>query len=379
MKKTIIALAVSGLAVASVAQAAPKANTFYVGAKAGWTNFHNDINQFNSKYATDSRFNTVNVKGQDGFKGYSVNRHAVTYGVFGGYQIIDNLALEIGYDDLGRVRLSEKNAKDESVVIFKHSAHGAHLSLKPSVEVAKGLDLFAKVSAVLVRNDYKNYNLDGSQADKYHTLRTSLGVGGGVEYAILPELSLRTEYQWLRRVGNFEKAVQKANGTTNVKYSPDSHSVSLGLVYRFGQGSDPVAVAAPEVINKSFAFNSDVLFAFGKADLALSGQQVLDSVNDEISKLGINSPSVQVSGYTDRIGSEAANLKLSQRRAETVANYIVSKGVNPANVTAVGYGEANPVTGHTCDTVKGRKALIACLAPDRRVELQVQGEKQITM
>ncbi|WP_315496998.1 OmpA family protein, partial [Haemophilus parahaemolyticus] len=73
------------------------------------------------------------------------------------------------------------------------------------------------------------------------------------------------------------------------------------------------------------------------------------------------------------------NLKLSQRRAETVANYLVSKGQNAANVTAVGYGSANPVTGNTCDAVKGRKALIACLAPDRRVEVQVQGSKEVTM
>ena len=58
-----------------------------------------------------------------------------------------------------------------------------------------------------------------------------------------------------------------------------------------------------------------------------------------------------------------------------VANYIVSKGAPAANVTAVGYGEANPVTGNTCDAVKGRKALIACLADDRRVEIAVNGNQ----
>ena len=67
--------------------------------------------------------------------------------------------------------------------------------------------------------------------------------------------------------------------------------------------------------------------------------------------------------------------KLSQRRAETVANYLVSKGVAPQSISATGYGEANPVTGNTCDAVKGRKALIACLAPDRRVEISVKGTK----
>ena len=90
MKKSLIALAVSGLAVASVAQAAPQANTFYVGAKAGWATFHNDVNQLDSKYANDSRY--------AGPTAYGINRNSVTYGVFGGYQIIDNLAVELGYD-----------------------------------------------------------------------------------------------------------------------------------------------------------------------------------------------------------------------------------------------------------------------------------------
>ena len=48
-------------------------------------------------------------------------------------------------------------------------------------------------------------------------------------------------------------------------------------------------------------------------------------------------------------------------------------------IKAVGYGEANPVTGNTCDAVKGRKALIACLAPDRRVEVSVSGQHQQTI
>ncbi|VTU08350.1 major outer membrane protein [Actinobacillus indolicus] len=363
MKKSLVALAVSSLAIASVANAAPQANTFYVGAKAGWATFHNDINQLDSKYAGDARYETAN----DGV-GFGINRNSVTYGVFGGYQIVDNLAVELGYDYFGRVRGNE-----DDVRVFKHSAHGAHLSLKPSYEVLNGLDVYGKVGAALVRSDYKFYDTK----EKAHNLKTSLLLGAGVEYAILPELAFRVEYQWLNRVGNYTKAAVKAGWDDNTTYSPDIHSVSAGLTYRFGQGAAPVA--APEVVTKNFAFSSDVLFDFGKANLKPAAAQALDAAHTEINGLGLANPAVQVNGYTDRIGKDASNLKLSQRRAETVANYIVSKGVNPANVTAVGYGEANPVTGNTCDAVKGRKALIACLAPDRRVEIQVQGSKEVSM
>ena len=64
-----------------------------------------------------------------------------------------------------------------------------------------------------------------------------------------------------------------------------------------------------------------------------------------------------------------------KKRAETVANYLVSKGVAQDTISATGYGKANPVTGNQCDAVKGRKALIACLADDRRVEIAVNGNQ----
>ena len=49
----------------------------------------------------------------------------------------------------------------------------------------------------------------------------------------------------------------------------------------------------------------------------------------------------------------------------------MAKGVPAQNISAVGHGKANPVTGSTCDAVKGRKALIACLAPDRVLKSQL--------
>lgn len=368
MKKSLIALAVSGFAIASV-QAAPQANTFYAGAKAGWATFHNDVNQWNSKYENDSRYATSPTA-------FGINRNSVTYGVFGGYQIIDNLAVELGYDYFGRVRGNAKDAQGKDFRAFKHSAHGTHLSLKPSYELVSGLDVFGKVGAALIRNDYKFYS-QSAQTEKSHTLRTSLVLGAGLEYAITPSIAARIEYQWINKVGNYAKAEAKENRADALKYSPTLHTVTAGISYRFGQGAAPVA--APEVVTKNFAFSSDVLFDFNKANLKASAASALDAAHTEINALGLANPAVQVAGYTDRIGSEAYNLKLSQKRAETVANYIVSKGVNPANVTAVGYGKANPVTGNTCDAVKGRKALIACLAPDRRVEIQVQGSKEVVM
>ncbi|WP_265410822.1 porin OmpA [Actinobacillus pleuropneumoniae] len=364
MKKSLVALTV--LSAAAVAQAAPQQNTFYAGAKAGWASFHDGIEQL------DSAKNTVR-----GTK-YGINRNSVTYGVFGGYQILNQdklgLAAELGYDYFGRVRGSEKPNGKADKKTFRHAAHGATIALKPSYEVLPDLDVYGKVGIALVNNTYKTFNA-AQEKVKTRRFQSSLILGAGVEYAILPELAARVEYQWLNNAGKASYSTLNRMGATD--YRSDISSVSAGLSYRFGQGAAPVA--APAVETKNFAFSSDVLFAFGKSNLKPAAATALDAMQTEINNAGLSNAAIQVNGYTDRIGKEASNLKLSQRRAETVANYIVSKGAPAANVTAVGYGEANPVTGATCDKVKGRKALIACLAPDRRVEVQVQGTKEVTM
>ena len=356
MKKTAIALVVAGLAAASVAQAAPQENTFYAGVKAGQASFHDGISK-NSVIASKL--------GAD----YGYKRNSFTYGVFGGYQILnrDNLglAVELGYDDFGRAK-----GRQAGKTVAKHTNHGAHLSFKGSYEVLNGLDVYGKAGVALVRSDYKFYDANGARerAEGRHSLRTSGLFAVGAEYAVLPELAVRLEYQWLTRVGKYR--TQQTNNSS-VDYNPWIGSINAGVSYRFGQGAAPVV--APEVVSKTFNLNSDVTFAFGKANLKPQAQAALDGIYGEIAQ--VHSAKVAVAGYTDRIGSDAFNVKLSQQRAESVANYFVAKGVSADAISATGYGKANPVTGATCDQVKGRKALIACLAPDRRVEIAVNGTK----
>lgn len=343
MKKTIIALSIAGF-VASV-QAAPQANTFYAGAKAGWASFHDGLNQF-----------------EDSSQKKGTVRNSVAYGIFGGYQITDHVAVELGSEYFGQAK-GRKEKKEA-----KHTAQGMQLGLKASYPVLEGLDIYGRVGAALIRSNYLNVeNFESSVNGVKNTLKVSPVFAAGVEYSLpsLPELALRLEYQWVKGVGK----ARKKDGGERLDYTPSIGAVTLGLSYRFGQKP----VMAPEVVNKVFSLNSDVNFAFAKDTLKPEAQQTLDGVYGEIAQL--KTAQVSVAGYTDRIGSDASNLKLSQRRADTVANYLVSKGVAQDAISAVGYGEANPVTGMKCDAVKGRKALIACLAEDRRVEISVKGSK----
>jgi OOP family OmpA-OmpF porin len=132
---------------------------------------------------------------------------------------------------------------------------------------------------------------------------------------------------------------------------------------------EPQAMRQPK--EHAFALSADALFAFDKSDaghIRPNGRQELDTLAKKIADAGDDVASVQVVGYTDRLGSDAYNEALSKRRAETVMHYLVKQGVAEAKVSAEGRGKAEPVA--ECNNGK-RAALIACLAPNRRVVVTV--------
>ena len=122
-------------------------------------------------------------------------------------------------------------------------------------------------------------------------------------------------------------------------------------------------------------FSADSLFDFDKSVIKPEGKQVLDKFFADLK--GTQYDIVRVTGHTDRISSAAYNLKLSGRRADAVSAYLVaSGGVVPGNIAAKGVNGADPVTKPgDCKGNKPTKALIACLQPDRRVDVEVAATK----
>ncbi|MGH8608867.1 MAG: OmpA family protein [Gammaproteobacteria bacterium] len=93
-----------------------------------------------------------------------------------------------------------------------------------------------------------------------------------------------------------------------------------------------------------------VNFAFDSAKLTPESERILDQATQELQEAA--SVTVRVEGHTDSIGSEAYNLQLSERRAQAVVDYLISKGIDPSRVEPEGMGEGNPVD--TNDTKEGR-------------------------
>ena len=129
----------------------------------------------------------------------------------------------------------------------------------------------------------------------------------------------------------------------------------------------PEAPKAPSVVNLS----STELFEFNKATLTPHARELLDhEVVGKIGDLG-EVRYINVNGHADRLGSAQYNQKLSEKRADAVREYLVSKGVDAAKVETFGFGKTAPVKA--CPEQKKRQALIECLQPNRRVVVEIQG------
>ena len=127
---------------------------------------------------------------------------------------------------------------------------------------------------------------------------------------------------------------------------------------------------------QKISFSGDVLFAFDKSVLKPEGKVMLDTLASRLE--GATYDNILVTGHTDRFGSNAYNQKLSERRAHTVKDYLAGKNVQAGRIDAEGRGETQPVTkAGDCRGAKSAK-VIACLQPDRRVDVEMKGSKPVT-
>lgn len=123
-----------------------------------------------------------------------------------------------------------------------------------------------------------------------------------------------------------------------------------------------------------YSLSADTLFDFDSATLKTNGLTQLDTLIDEVraaERDGQTIQSVTVTGYTDQLGSEAVNQKLSQARAEAVRDYMKRRGFPDVPTTVQGKGPADPVVAlESCGGTTEQK--IACLAPNRRVLVAIK-------
>lgn len=320
------------------------------------------------------------------------------YKLVGGYQFSRYFAVEAGYFRFGKFGFNATTVP-AGTLYGGLKSQGFNLDLVATVPLTGALSAIGRVGGHTHRTqDHFNGTGAVSVLNPNPSKRaTGYKFGAGLQYELNRNLLLRAEaerYQIDDAVGN--------RGGVN--------TFTVGLVIPFGRAEapmpramapvpyvapppppppvvvqapppPPVVVVAPPPPppappeRRRVSFSAESLFGFDQSDLKPAGKAALDTFAGELR--GTTFDVIVVEGHTDRLGSEAYNQKLSAQRAETVRSYLVSVGgFEAGKVSAVGKGESQPMTA--ADACKGNKAtaaLIACLQPDRRVDVEVTGTR----
>ncbi|MCE7506355.1 OmpA family protein [Polynucleobacter sp. IMCC30063] len=124
----------------------------------------------------------------------------------------------------------------------------------------------------------------------------------------------------------------------------------------------PAPAAAPAVTQSKITLQADTLYDFDKSTLKPEGKATLDKIAADLSKIKLEV--IIAVGNTDSIGTDAYNMALGQRRAQSVKDYLVSKGVDQSRIYTESKGKSNPVASNA--TAEGR-------AKNRRTDIEVVG------
>jgi OOP family OmpA-OmpF porin len=343
--------------------------SWYIGGNVGQSRAKIDDQRITSGMLTGG-LSTTSISNRDRDIGYKL---------YGGYQFNPNFSMEGGYFDLGKFGF-RANTSPIGTLDGNIKVRGLNLDLVGTLPITEKFSMFGRGGLIYAqsRDSFSGTGSVGVSNPNPSKSDAGYKFGLGLQYAFTQSLAMRTE-------------VERYRINDAVGHKGDVDLVSIGLVYRFGHKTSPAVaqetapapepvrvadapapVVAPVVVAQApaprfekYTLSATELFAFGSDELRMPQPKL-----DEIVKVMRNDDTINhvvVSGNADRIGSNKDNQKLSELRAVAVRNYLINHGVEANRLTAEGKGESNPVV--VC-TDKNRAALIKCLAPNRRVDVE---------
>ena len=358
---------------------AQEANYTYFGLSAGQS--HSQLNETDTTNSLLGAGNGASLQDNQ--------RQDTAYKLFGGYQFNRNFAIEGGYFNLGQ--FNYQSTAPGSSLNGTYKVEGLNLDLIGTLPLSERFSVFGRIGAQYAntRDSFSGTGTLTPPMDGASKRDTNLKVGLGVQYDISPSMQLRGEAERYRINDAFDN-----RGDVNV--------FSLSLVFPIGRKAatpvaatpaayvEPVAQPMPAPVPMAKAppvavvpvapppptrvqLSADSMFSFDKAVIGPMGKTALDTFARDTA--GVKFDSISVEGNADRLGNAAYNQKLSLERAEAVKSYLATTPqLQNATINASGKGETNPVTkAGDCSGTKPTKALIACLQPDRRVDVEMTG------
>lgn len=292
------------------------------------------------------------------------------YKLYGGYQFNPHVSLEAGYFDLGEFQFNHITIPD-GLMKTNMQVRGFNLDVVGYLPFTEKLSAFGRlgVTRALTQDTFTGTGAATAFGGKLSDRDTFPKAGVGLEYKFTDNLSMRLESERYR----ISNALTDHN---NIDL------FSVGVVYRFGAAKKPVPVAvAPAPVAapvpaprfQKITLSASESFNFDSSEVS-AAQPELEKLTSTL-KASTEPKRVNIVGYTDRLGSDDYNQKLSERRALAVKTYMVDKGIEAERLATEGKGEQDPLV--QCDD-KNREKLIECLQPNRRVQIdQIEVELEV--
>ena len=270
-----------------------------------------------------------------------------------GYDFTDIIGLEYGVDYLGNYEANFKSGANTANTI-DGDLWALTLAPKFNWHLNDTWNLFAKVGgAYMISGDEKDFVPTGSL---------------GAEYTIDRNWSVRAEYQRYQDISD------------DVLDDMDANFFGIGVNYKFAAAPVVAAVVTEEVMEEEPVMMTKThkeeygtgTFEFDSATLTDSVSERLDNFVNFLNEYP--QAQVEITGYTDSSGPAAYNQKLSERRAQAVADYLIAAGIDADRFTVKGMGEENPVADNSTHEGREKNRRVEVVVPEFQYEELVQPE-----
>ncbi|PQJ42831.1 hypothetical protein BTO00_12385 [Vibrio campbellii] len=281
------------------------------------------------------------------------NDDAFGAGMHIGYDFTDIIGLEYGVDYLGDYKANFKSGAN-TVDPIDGDLWALTLAPKFNWHLNDTWNLFAKIGgAYMISGDEKDFVPTGSL---------------GAEYTIDKNWSVRAEYQRYQGMSD------------NVIDDMDANFFGIGFNYKFAAAPVVAAVVTEEVLEEEPVMMTKThKEEYGSGTFEFDSAKLTDSVSERLDNF-VNflneypQAQVEITGYTDSSGPAAYNLKLSERRAQAVADYLIAAGIDADRFTVTGMGEENPVADNSTHEGREKNRRVEVVVPEFQYEELVQPE-----
>ncbi|EOS9897027.1 outer membrane beta-barrel protein [Vibrio cholerae] len=291
---------------------------------------------------------------------------ATAANLFLGYDVNDYLSIEGGYLYVG------KGKSDE----LPFQNNGATFSLNGRVPLVGDLSLTAEAGAYWATTEGLG------EKDR----KVSPMLGAGLSYQINEQFDVQARWRYIKDVADIQSERYQT------RFEPNENVGMIELVYHPFRSTkselvQPVTVQEaiptqeePEMVltDKPFELNADIRFNLNQTTLDQAALQTLDNLNQQLMHFnGKKEMESIVVGYSDSLGSDAAKDRVAKARAEAVATYLAHLGVPENQIHVQAHSKATLHEGDTCYDIKDKSEQIACLAPNRHVEIKITGYHEV--